>query len=168
MPHVYNPPLPSVPRSGSHVQRFTFIVTHSPEEFVALLSELEQGPARKYIPDLLETLREIAFFGYQDHSMAILELMLKHENNHVRAHVADFIEVVAGAGIERFEQIIWEELLFDSDDLVFRTTYESLVDAWEINAERKFPYSYPELLLAGIKLGRARPRYLAICAAARS
>lgn len=129
MPHVYNPPLPPVPDDVSEEGLIRFMLDHTADEVVAffggLLADDELDGDWIIVDDLLDGIEQFPI-NHPDKAMEIVELMLVHENPTVRAQINRMFRSLLGRGIDRIEEIAWDELLFDLDDFVFRVTYSEL------------------------------------------
>lgn len=97
------------------------------------------------------------------------ELMLAHEDPAVRGRIPFMADAMLGRGFERFEEIMWDELLNDPEEDAFGLAYKVLSEYVRYRRGFREPflegsYRYSDVyrsrdqLLHILKLGRVRVR----------
>lgn len=171
MPHDHDAPLPPLPAEGEELQGF--VRRYPPEELARLAIEIHDGPHDNEMDDLTGELTQAIMNEFARHSPEVVlvyaECLLAAQTPSLHSEVAMMAAEVLGRGIQRFEEIIWDELLRTSDlnslgylierldlimcgeDLLFDSTVPPF-------GQYEFVYSPQARMAHRVKLNRARHR----------
>lgn len=123
----WDPPLPPIPSGPSEEEMAAFVADSRAQDVVDLLAGLSKsgGDLGNEDMSILRGASQVATEN-PDHVVCLLELLAAHADPDIRYYAPSILPSLLGRGIERVEQIAWDELLRDPDDRVFYCTYQWL------------------------------------------